>query len=69
MYDENAKETYIGSMPTTGLLGHRPTLRERLIERQKEAQERLNDITQALEFLDKNPGFETFHNLIGKTGF
>jgi hypothetical protein len=47
----------------------RQTLRERLLERQKRAQENLNDITQALEFLDKNPQFEAFHNLIGKTGF
>lgn len=47
----------------------RQTLRQQLEERQKSAQEHLADVTQALEFLDKNPNFESFHNLIGKAGF
>ncbi len=54
---------------TSAVCLSRQTLRERLLERQKQAQEHLNDINEALEFLDKNPGFETFHNLIGKAGF
>jgi hypothetical protein len=45
------------------------TLRQRLEERKKAAEEHLADVTQALEFLDKNPNFESFHNLIGKAGF
>lgn len=47
----------------------RQTLRQRLVERQKEAEERLADINSALKFLDENPNFEAFHNLIGKAGF
>jgi hypothetical protein len=47
----------------------RQTLRQRLIERQKAAEEHLADINQALKFMDDNPNFEAFHNLIGKTGF
>ena len=47
----------------------RQTLRERLTERKRTAEEHLADVTQALEFLDKNPNFEAFHNLIGKAGF
>ena len=45
------------------------TLRERLENRKKSAEQKLADITKALEFLDKNPGFETFHDLVGKVGF
>lgn len=47
----------------------RMTLRERLEDRKKDAEEALADIMQALEFLDKNPSFEAFHNLIGKAIF
>ena len=47
----------------------RQTLRQRLEERKRAAEEHLADVNQALEFLDKNPSFEVFHNLIGKTGF
>lgn len=50
-------------------VSQRQTLRERLTERKRSAEEHLSDVTQALEFLDKNPSFESFHNLIGKTGF
>lgn len=47
----------------------RMTLRQRMIERQKQAEEHLADVNQALKFLDENPNFEQFHNLIGKAGF
>lgn len=47
----------------------RQTLRQRLVERQKQAEEHLSDVNQALKFLDENPSFESFHNLIGKAGF
>ena len=65
MYNEVDKYTTAGQtcVPT------RQTLRERLLERKRTAEEHLADVNQALEFLDKNPNFESFHNLIGKTGF
>lgn len=65
MYDNVKEYATAGqlSVPT------RQTLRERLVERKRSAEEHLADVTQALEFLDKNPAFESFHNLIGKTGF
>lgn len=47
----------------------RMTLRERLLENQKGLQEALANVTSAIEFLDKNPEFENFHNIIGKAGF
>lgn len=65
MYD-NVKEY---ATPGQLAVPTRQTLRERLIERKRSAEEHLADVTQALEFLDKNPAFESFHNLIGKTGF
>jgi hypothetical protein len=52
-----------------GMLPTRPTLRQRLEERQKASEEYLADVTNALKFLDENPSFELFHNLIGKAGF
>lgn len=51
------------------LVAQRQTLRERLEERKRAATEHLNDVCQALAFLDQNANFEAFHNLIGKTGF
>jgi dienelactone hydrolase len=47
----------------------RQTLRERLVERKRAAEEHLADVNHALKFLDENPNFEAFHNLIGKAGF
>jgi len=47
----------------------RQTLRERLKERKQAAEEHLADVNHALKFLDENPNFEAFHNLIGKAGF
>lgn len=55
--------------PTQACVPTRQTLRERLVERKRSAEEHLKDVTQALEFLDNNPNFESFHNLIGKAGF
>lgn len=63
----NELTNYPGKDQVVGLT--RQTLRERLVERKRSAEEHLADVTQALEFLDKNPTFEAFHNLIGKTGF
>jgi hypothetical protein len=51
------------------MLPTRQTLRQRLEERQKADEEYLADVTNALKFLDENPSFESFHNLIGKAGF
>jgi hypothetical protein len=52
-----------------GLVGMRETLRTRLENRKKAAEEHLADVTNALKFLDDNPNFEAFHDLLGKTGF
>jgi len=64
-YDELAKYSELSQICTST----RQTLRERLVERKRIVEEHLSNATQALEFLDKNPAFESFHNLIGKTGF
>lgn len=47
----------------------RQTLRERLVEQKRYVVENLANINSALEFMDKNPDFENFHNIIGKAGF
>lgn len=45
------------------------TLRQRLEFRKKQTEALLADVNEALKFLDNNPNFEAFHNLIGKAGF
>lgn len=45
------------------------TLRERLLEQKKNAEAYLSNINSALEFIDKNPGFEDFHDIVGKVGY
>lgn len=50
-------------------LGMRETLRKRLEDRRKQLAENLSDVEKALKFLDDNPNFEAFHDLLGKTGF
>jgi hypothetical protein len=47
----------------------RETLRKRLEDRKKAATEHLDDVSKALKFLDDNPNFEAFHDLLGKAGF
>jgi hypothetical protein len=47
----------------------RATLREWMLERKKATEEHLADVNQVLKFIDDNPNFEVFHNLIGKAGF
>lgn len=54
---------------TSACVAKRNTLRQTLEERKKSAEEQLANVTQALKFLNDNPSFETFHDLIGKTGF
>ena len=51
------------------LVQSRQTLRQRLEERRKGAAEHLADVEKALKFLDDNPNFEAFHDLLCKTGF
>ena len=64
-YDRGIVETQGGTL----CVQTRQTLRQRLEERKKAAEEHLADINQALKFIDDNPNFESFHNLIGKAGF
>lgn len=47
----------------------RQTLRERLLERKATIETALANVNMALGFIDKNPGFEEFHNVIGKVGY
>lgn len=56
---------------TSGMLGHmtRQTLRERLVEQRTVLAAQLKNLDEAIGFLDKNPSFENFHNVIGKAGF
>lgn len=52
-----------------GISIRRQTLRERLIEQKIVLEEQLKNLNEALEFMDKNPAFENFHNVVGKAGF
>jgi hypothetical protein len=69
MYD--SPKAYIGQ--SAGQLvceaPRRQTLRERLLEQKLAAEAHLQNLTDALNFMDKNPDFENFHNIIGKAGF
>ena len=65
MYDRGL----VGTQNAELSVPQRQTLRQRLEERKKAAEEHLADVNQALKFIDDNPNFESFHNLIGKAGF
>ena len=65
MYDRGLVGTQVAELSVP----QRQTLRQRLEERKKAAEEHLADVNQALKFIDDNPNFESFHNLIGKAGF
>lgn len=56
---------------SSGMLGHmtRQTLRERLVEQRTVLAAQLKNLDEAIGFLDQNPSFENFHNVIGKAGF
>jgi len=45
------------------------TIRERLEEQKKALMAHLDGLNTALEFLDKNPSFENFHDILRKVGF
>lgn len=68
-YDNYAGQVAVSEKMTSLNGPRRMTLRERLLENQKGLQEALLNVTSAIEFLDKNPDFESFHNIIGKAGF
>lgn len=59
---ENAKTASID-------MGRRQTLREGLLETKRVLESRLANINEAISFLDTNPEFEQFHNIVGKAGF
>lgn len=44
------------------------TLRERLERKRNQAADNLKNIEMAIAFLDKNKGFEEFHDLVGRVG-
>lgn len=54
-----------------GKLGmlQRQTLRERLQEQKKALEFQLASLSDAIKFMDDNPNFENFHNVITKAGF
>lgn len=43
-------------------------IRERLCRAQEATQKRLEKLTQAIKFIDDNPSFETFHDIITTAG-
>jgi len=45
------------------------TIRQRLERQLKIHIERAESIKQAIKFMDDNPNFESFHDLIGKIGY
>lgn len=47
----------------------RQTLQERLVEQKIALESQLSNINDAIGFLDSNPSFENFHNIIRKAGF
>lgn len=47
----------------------RQTIRERLEEQKRFLSEQLSNIESAIKFMDDNPNFENFHNLVSKIGF
>ncbi len=47
----------------------RETIRERLVKQRLMAVEHLANLESALKFMDENPNFENFHNLVSKIGF
>ena len=51
------------------LAERQPTIRERLTRQKGILEKQLTNINNALEALDKNPEFETVHNLLSKAGF
>lgn len=44
-------------------------LRQRLEEQLSNAKDRVTAIESALKFMNDNPSFEEFHNIIGKVGY
>ena len=66
-YGENAKMATVGSLGLGQI--QRQTLRERLEEQKKVLEGALGDVVQALAFIDKNPDFEKFHDVVGKAGY
>lgn len=67
MYDNGAKEVSTGPRGLGQI--HRQTLRERLEEQKRALEGALADVNEALGFIDKNPEFEKFHNVVGKAGY
>lgn len=63
----------LGQLKTTtfaeACISARLTLRQRLVEHKAAVETSLANVNQALDFIDKNPGFEEFHNIIGKVGY
>lgn len=63
-YDREAKVANI-----QGAVLSMETLRKRLERNREQTADRLAAIDKTIAFLDANPGFEEFHNLIGKVGY
>ena len=66
MYDDNMK---VANASQGVCLAEPQTIRERLERQLRTHIERAESIKQAIKFMDDNPNFESFHNLIGKIGF
>ena len=57
------------AVSTIGSIPRRQTIREKLEEQRRTLQEHLTHLDQAIKFMDENPNFENFHNILGKIGF
>lgn len=67
MYDRNelAKEATVGSIG----LRTRETIKENLERQRSEVQAHLDNLDEALKFLNENPQFDSFYNTLRKAGF
>ena len=70
MYGDSPKEASVSVRGSIGMAQlHRETLRDRLENQKRTLEGALADVNQALAFIDKNPDFEKFHDVVGKAGY
>jgi hypothetical protein len=59
----------IGSAEKSCALIEQPKLMNRLIENRKRLEEKLTNLNEAIAFLEKNPGYAEFTDILRKVGF
>ena len=50
-------------------INHQPRLMDRMLENKKRLEEKLKNINEAIAFLEKNPGYAEFTDILRKVGF